>query len=465
MVPSSHGPVQRGDLSGDLGNDVDEPRGPGSVIIPSIDVRNGRAVQLVGGAEQVLDAGSPTPILERFSVVGETAVVDLDGAMGSGDNEACIRSLVASAPCRVGGGIRSSAAARAWLDAGAAKVVLGTAARPDVLRELPRERVVAALDARHGEVVVDGWTRGTGRTVTERMHELRSYVGGFLVTFVEREGRMEGLDLSRVPDLVAAAAPARLTVAGGVTTAADVAALDRMGADAQVGMALYTGRLTLGAAVAAPLVSDRPDGAWPTVVVDAAGTVLGLAYSNEQSLGQAIDERRGVYWSRRRGLWVKGATSGAEQTLRRVALDCDRDALRFTVVQHGSGFCHDGTWTCWGDDGGLGGLARRLAARVTDSPDGSYTRRLLDDADLLAAKLVEEAAELAAAREPGHVAAEVADVLYFSLVAMVRAGVAFDDVIGVLERRRRQVTRRPGNAKPGPSSVVGEQGSTEGPHR
>ena len=131
--------------------------------------------------------------------------------------------------------------------------------------------------------------------------------------------------------------------------------------------------------------------------------------------------------------------------------DCDRDALRFTVRQKGSGFCHLGTRSCWGQSHGLPDLARRLAQRLEDAPVGSYTRRLFDDPDLLRAKLGEEAAELAAAQTPAEVAWETADVLYFALTAMVRGGVSLDQVEKELDRRSRLLTRRPGNAKPEPA--------------
>lgn len=418
------------------------------MIVPSIDLMGGSTVQLVGGKEKKLDAGDPRPIAEALRVAGEIAVVDLDAALGQGSNGELVRDLCRMAKVRVGGGVRTVETALAWLDAGAEKVVLGTAAVPEVLRRLPAERVVVALDAVDGEVVVEGWRTKTGRGVAERMRELAGLCGGFLVTFVEREGRLGGTALDRVGELVEAAGAARVTIAGGVTTAEEVAALDRMGADAQVGMALYTGRLDLGDAIAAPLVSDRPDGLWATVVTDERGTALGLAWSSAESLREAVRTRRGVYQSRKRGLWVKGETSGATQELLRVDLDCDRDALRFVVRQAGD-FCHTGTRTCWGDDGGLGALGRTLAARVAEAPAGSYTRRLLDDPELLRAKLREEATELAEARGAAEVAWETADVLYFALVAMVRAGVPLEAVEAELDRRARKVTRRPGDAKEG----------------
>ncbi|MCW5939163.1 MAG: phosphoribosyl-ATP diphosphatase [Fimbriimonadaceae bacterium] len=418
------------------------------MIVPSIDLERGRCVQLVSGEELAIDAGDPMPVAERFSVAGEIAVIDLDAAKGTGTNQALVECLVDRFDCRVGGGIRDAATARMWLDRGAAKVVIGTAATPEVLGSLPRDRVVAALDTKHGEVVVEGWRAGTGQTLGPRIEALKPFVGGFLVTVVEREGRMEGIDLSFVREVVEMADPVRVTVAGGVTTPEEVAAIDRLGADCQVGMALYTGRLGLADAVAAPLVSDREDGLWPTVVCDERGVALGLAYSNAESLRSAVERRQGVYWSRRRGLWAKGETSGDKQELLRIDLDCDRDALRFVVRQRGRGFCHLGLTTCWGPGGGLASLERTLQARRGQPVPGSYTNRLMDEPELLAAKLTEEARELAEATEGPHVAEEAADLAYFASVKLARHGLGWAEVERVLERRARRATRRPGDAKP-----------------
>lgn len=432
------------------------------MIVPSIDLMDGHAVQLVGGRDKALDAGDPLAVAERFAVVGELAVIDLDAALGRGSNCGLVRELVRRHPCRVGGGIRSVEQALEWLDAGAHRVILGTAATPEVLAELPCERVIAALDGVDGEVVVRGWTERTGATVLDRLHELRELVGGFLVTFVEREGRLGGIDLEAAQRVVEAAGGIRVTVAGGVTTASEVAALDRLGADAQVGMAIYTGRLDVADAFAAPLVSDRPDGLWPTVVCDEHGTALGLVYSSAGSLRAAVAERRGVYWSRSRSeLWRKGETSGAVQQLLRVAVDCDRDALRFTVRQQGPGFCHLDTRTCWGADSGLAALERRLADCLHDATPGSYTARLAADPELLAAKLNEEARELADAGTDDEVVWEAADVLYFTLVRLATCGLSLREVEGELDRRALGVQRRdgsrtfpsraPGTADGGPS--------------
>src|SRR2546430_4000890 len=143
--------------------------------------------------------------------------------------------------------------------------MIGTAASPDFCAALPRERVIAAVDAERGQVVVEGWRTATGTPVLERIRELAPVVGGFLFTQVEKEGAMSGFDFQAVAAAVRASEEVRLTAAGGITTATEIAELDRIGADAQVGMALYTGRLALGEAVGAPPVNSVGDG-WPTVV-------------------------------------------------------------------------------------------------------------------------------------------------------------------------------------------------------
>lgn len=420
------------------------------MIIPSVDVANRRTVQLVGGRDLAIEAGDPSDWLTRFSIAGEVALIDLDAALGEGDQRDLLAPLCRQAACRVGGGIRTLERARFWLDAGAARIIIGTAATPDFLAQLPRERTIAALDAVDGEIVTHGWRTRTGRNVLDQVAQLRDLVGGFLVTFVEREGRMGGIDLDAVKRIVAAAGDARVTIAGGVTTAEDIAALDALGADAQVGMALYTGRLSLASAIAAPLVSDRPDGLFATVVTDERGTALGLAWSSAESLERAITERRGVYHSRKRGIWVKGESSGATQTLLRVDLDCDRDAIRFTVRQADPGFCHAGSLTCWNDAPGLTALEATLRQRRAAPMPGSYTQRLWDDPALLASKLTEEAGELATAEGRDAVVAEAADVLYFTMVRLAAEGATMADVERELSRRSLAVTRRPGNAKPAP---------------
>eukprot|EP00519_Triparma_laevis_P005453 CAMPEP_0182498252 /NCGR_PEP_ID=MMETSP1321-20130603/6504_1 /TAXON_ID=91990 /ORGANISM="Bolidomonas sp., Strain RCC1657" /LENGTH=213 /DNA_ID=CAMNT_0024702283 /DNA_START=634 /DNA_END=1271 /DNA_ORIENTATION=+ len=196
--------------------------------------------------------------------------------------------------------------------------------------------------------------------------------------------------------------------------------------------------------------TDRDDGLFTTVVTSRSGVALGLVYSSLESVVAAIECGRGVYYSRSRGgLWRKGDSSGNYQDLYRIDLDCDGDALRFMVGQRGENpaFCHLNTLTCWGEPVGVTHLEEVLVDRLRNAPEGSYTKRLFEDEELLRNKLVEEAQELSEAVEKRHIAEELADVLYFAMVRAVKGGVSIDDAVKVLDERSKKVTRRPGNDK------------------
>jgi phosphoribosyl-ATP pyrophosphohydrolase len=434
----------------------------------------GRAVQLRGGKPEggkypVLDVGDPEEVAARYARVGEIAVVDLDQALGTGSNKELVLRLVRRYPCRVGGGLRTRELVAEYLNAGAKAVMIGTMAEPEFLAEFPRERIIAALDEKGGEVVVEGWTKGTGARIEERMAALAPYAGGFLVTFVDGEGGLGGIGLERAKALIAACEKAsaqgsagaadgaaggevprvpRITFAGGASSAEEIGKLDRLGADVQAGTAIALGKLKLAAAFTACLSSDRPDGLWPSVVCDEGGRALGLVWSNLASLEAALSSGKGTYHSRSRGLWIKGESSGDVQDLIRVEADCDRDAIRFTVRQNGRGFCHLGRRTCFDDGSGLEKLERTLVSRKASAPEGSYTRKLFDDPAMLGSKLREEADELNQAKDAAEASSEAADVIYFALTKAVAMGASLASIEAELDRRSLRVSRRPGLVKP-----------------
>ncbi|KAK7754943.1 trifunctional histidinol dehydrogenase [Diatrype stigma] len=192
--------------------------------------------------------------------------------------------------------------------------------------------------------------------------------------------------------------------------------------------------------------SDRHDKLLPTVVCDERGTALGLVYSSEESVGESLRTQTGVYQSRTRGLWYKGATSGDTQELVRVSMDCDNDALKFVVKQKGR-FCHLDQFGCFGDLKGISKLEQTLISRRQSAPEGSYTKRLFSDEKLLRAKIMEEAEELCDAKTPQDIAFEAADLIYFALTKAVGAGVSVADIETNLDAKSLKVKRRPGNAK------------------
>lgn len=206
------------------------------------------------------------------------------------------------------------------------------------------------------------------------------------------------------------------------------------------------GKLAVPKILAAAWKSDRLDGLIPTVVCDEHDTALGLVYSSKESVGEALKTQTGVYQSRKRGLWYKGATSGDTQELVRISLDCDNDALKFVVRQRGR-FCHLEQSGCFGDLKGIAKLEQTLLSRKQSAPAGSYTARLFSDEKLLRAKIMEEAEELCDAKTPEEVAFEAADLIYFALTRAVGAGVTLADIEKSLDAKSFKVKRRTGDAK------------------
>lgn len=195
-------------------------------------------------------------------------------------------------------------------------------------------------------------------------------------------------------------------------------------------------------------VSDRPDGLFTTLVTDERHVALGLVYSSEESVAESLRTGRGVYQSRKRGLWYKGESSGDIQELVTMSFDCDSDCLQFVVRQKGRGFCHLATPTCFGQYTGLSKLQKTLQSRKESAPQGSYTARLFNDTQLLRAKILEEATELCDANTKQEIAFEAADLFYFALTKCVAAGVSLEDVERNLDAKSIKVKRRQGDAKP-----------------
>lgn len=223
------------------------------MLIPAIDFKGGRVVQLVQGDREALATDDLDGWLEKFAAYPLIQVIDLDAAMGTGNNAPLVERVCSTRPCQVGGGIRSIDRARRWLDAGATRVIVGSSffaadrvnieAAEQFSRALGEDAVVAAADSRGGVIVTHGWKQKTSIDLVGAVRDLSPYVGGFLTTLVDSEGLMQGLDF----DLVARIRRAtlrQLIVAGGVRDLDDVRRLEELGADAVAGMAIYTGRIT-----------------------------------------------------------------------------------------------------------------------------------------------------------------------------------------------------------------------------
>jgi phosphoribosylformimino-5-aminoimidazole carboxamide ribotide isomerase len=226
------------------------------VIIPCIDLQGRKVVQLVQGREKALEGGSPQEMLDKFAAFPVIQVIDLDAAIGTGANEDIVEWIAAKARIRVGGGVRTPEKARRLIDLGVDKVIVGTAAfgakGPNIeflsslISAVDPAKILLALDSKGGRIVVKGWRESTDYTAEDVIRQLEPYCGGFLCTYVDKEGMMQGTDLDWFRRL-RATTKHEITAAGGITTLDDIRALESMKIHSALGMAIYTGRLNLKA--------------------------------------------------------------------------------------------------------------------------------------------------------------------------------------------------------------------------
>jgi len=224
------------------------------MLIPSIDLKGGAVVQLVQGERLAIRDEDVFAWVRKFETFPKVQVIDLDAAMGHGDNLALVRTIAGRLTCRVGGGVRTVDRARDILAAGARQVIVGSSlfknGAPDLefARELAdavgRARIIAAVDSKGGHVVIHGWKTALPLTAVHAVRALEPFCDEFLYTHVDKEGLMGGTDMAAIR-AVAQATTRKVTAAGGITTQAEIDELDAIGVDAVVGMAIYTRTLSI----------------------------------------------------------------------------------------------------------------------------------------------------------------------------------------------------------------------------
>ncbi len=220
------------------------------MLIPSIDLMGGRIVQLVQGEKLRLAFDDFEYWIQKFARYPLVQLIDLDAAMRQGDNSALVAQIAKRLPCQVGGGIRTVERARQVLEAGAQRVILGSALFSEdgtvnsvvaktFAEDLGWERLIAGIDTKNGRIAVKGWKSEVALTPDEAIPQLESYVHGFLYTHVDGEGLLGGFPID-VAARLRKLTQKQLIVAGGIRSQQEIDALDALGADAVVGMAIYT---------------------------------------------------------------------------------------------------------------------------------------------------------------------------------------------------------------------------------
>src|SRR5882672_1707430 len=224
------------------------------MLIPSIDLKDGAVVQLIQGERLAIKDDDVFRWVRRFERFPKVQVIDLDAAMGAGDNLALVRQIAGALSCRAGGGIRTIARAQDVLSAGARQIIAGSAlfkdGRPDLefAKQLAHavgvDRLIAAVDSRGGQVVIHGWKTPLPISAVDAVRALEPYCAEFLYTHVDAEGLMGGTNRTAIL-AVRDATTRRVTAAGGITTQEEIDDLDANGVDSVVGMAIYTGKLNV----------------------------------------------------------------------------------------------------------------------------------------------------------------------------------------------------------------------------
>jgi len=225
------------------------------MIVPCIDLMDGKVVQLVQGREKALEGDNPEVMAKKFAAFPEIQVIDLDAALERGTNDKIVQTLASKAKIRAGGGIRSVGRAQALISQGAHRLIIGTSAFTSegpnheflqtLIDAIGSERVILALDSHVGRIVIKGWTESTRLSAEDVIGKLEPYCSGFLCTYVDKEGMMQGTNLDWFRRL-RACTDHEITAAGGITTIEDIQALEALQINAAIGMAIYTGRLNLG---------------------------------------------------------------------------------------------------------------------------------------------------------------------------------------------------------------------------
>lgn len=409
------------------------------MLVPSIDLMDGKAVQLKQGKEKVLEREDVFELAKYYSRFGEVAVIDLDAAMNTGkNNEELIKQLCKIVPCRVGGGIRTVDKAQRIISYGAKKIIIGTAASEEFLAQLPKDKVIVAIDTKNGKITTEGWTKEIDQTPEDYIKHFDDLCSGYLYTIVENEGMMSGCDMPLI-EKVRNATKKELTAAGGISSIVEIANLNRMNISTQLGMCIYTGAIDLKEAFCSCLNFDKTNGLVPTIVQDIdSKQVLMLAYSNQESLNKTFETGLATYYSRsREELWTKGMTSGNTQEFQTAIFDCDQDALLFMVKQKGDA-CHLDRFSCFGDkEFSVKELYKVLQSRKEKMPENSFTTKLFKDNFLLKRKIMEEAFEVVNFEQGDGLGWEVADLAYFVLTMMVDNGVSLQEIVNNLASRAK----------------------------
>lgn len=406
------------------------------MLVCTIELMNGKAVQLRQGLEKVVERDDVLSLAKYYSRFGELCVIDIDAAVGNGNNEELISQICKLAQCRVGGGIKTVEKAQRILSFGARRIIIGTAASETFLAQLPKDKIIVAVDSKNGVVAVNAWTRTVSATPVDYIKRFNNYCSGFLYTNVEKAGMLDGIDFDVIKNLKSFT-PNELTVAGGISTLEEIYELQKMNISPQLGMGIYTGKISLPDAFVKCIDFEKRFGYIPTIVQDSdTNQVLSLCYSNKESLLQALNTAKGTYFNREeKKIITKGEASGNIQELVSARYNCDMDAILFKVKQKGN-TCHLGRYSCFETkDNSVCHLFNKIIENKRLMPDKSETTKLFNNEFELKKKIMEKAFDTVNFEKGDDFSSEASDLLYYTLIFMAMNNLTPADVINSLSSK------------------------------
>lgn len=430
------------------------------LFIPTIDVYNGKA-WLVKKGKPYKCIGDVMEKATILSICTYFQIVDINRAIGNGENKEIIKKVCQKYPCYVAGGIRTYEDAKEMLNSSARRVVVSSGAK-NIIGKIDKARIILACDIDDDfNLMYHGRTMGSSSdNIIDVLELYNEQIEKITITLHSKEGTCTGIDKMQIDKITKLLNKydIKVILAGGIASLSDIKYLITKNIIPQFGSGFWQGHFTLGQVMSLMLNAEKQsklvkDIIWyPTIIQNKSGEVLGLTASTVESLRLSIDTKTAIFYSRdRKDIWIKGATSGNTQQLLSVNFCCDNTSVRMVVT--GGKFCHKDQLSCFGHTDPTRSGIKALLDRIKTTKNG-YSDLLLKNPTLIKSKIIEEVNELLRATNKKDIIEEYADVLYFMLLNLVNNDISFDEIESVLNKRKWKIDKSKIEPKPLTKEII-----------
>lgn len=413
-------------------------------FIPTLDISNGNAVLVKSGEVDII-LGNPIEMAKQLSIITYFQIVDIDRAKGLDNNKDLIKQITTLYPCYVGGGLRSLNDVNEMLNSSARRVVISTSSN-EIIGKISKERLILACDVDDSlNIMYNGRTKSSETKLEEEIGKYYKDIEIVSVTFHEREGTLNGLNMNLVNKvkMITDKYKLRLIIAGGINSIDDIKMLQTNDIIPQFGRAYWSGKITLGDVFAISLKSEPynlivdNNELFPTIIQNSNGMVLGLIYNDRMTIKISIDTKKIVCRSRSRNcIWIKGANSGNTFDIISANLSCEKNSIRLVVS--GKKFCHLNSESCFGHSDPSRSNIKSIYNLIKNKThtEKSYTSKILEDKNIIITKMLEEMDELIRSNSTQSLINESSDLLYFIILFLIKNKISFDEIEHEMNKRR-----------------------------